>query len=111
MATERPMRVLPLIVRQPGTGRRKRVAPDRQLCRQLRAARAPGKDARGCTVEDYGQVILAADDAVLVLLACADQRSISPMTMSREPTIAGTSAIRQPRQSSLVTDRLQKELL
>ena len=31
--------------------------------------------------------------------------------MSSEPTIAGTSAIRQPRQSSCVTDRLQKQLL
>src|SRR5207244_5658122 len=36
------------------------------------------------------------------------QRSISPMTMSIEPTMAGTSAIRQPRQISLVTLRLQK---
>lgn len=34
--------------------------------------------------------------------------SISPITMSIEPTIAGISAIRQPRQISLVTDRLQK---
>src|SRR4051794_17724048 len=38
-------------------------------------------------------------------------RSISPMTMSSEPTIAGTSAIRHPRQSALVTDKLQKLLL
>ncbi len=37
-------------------------------------------------------------------------RSISPMTMSSEPTMAGTSAIRQPRQSSCVTERLQNEL-
>lgn len=36
-------------------------------------------------------------------------RSISPITMSSEPTIAGTSASRQPRQSSLVTERLQKQ--
>ena len=40
----------------------------------------------------------------------ACHRSISPMTMSREPTMAGTSAMRQPRQSSCVTERLQKEL-
>ena len=38
-------------------------------------------------------------------------RSISPITMSSEPTIAGTSAIRQPRHSSWVTERLQKQLL
>ena len=38
-------------------------------------------------------------------------RSISPITMSSEPTIAGTSAIRQPRHSSWVTERLQNELL
>jgi hypothetical protein len=38
-------------------------------------------------------------------------RSISPMTMSNDPTIAGTSAIRQPWHSSCVTERLQKELL
>ena len=38
-------------------------------------------------------------------------RSISPITMSNEPTIAGMSAIRQPRHRSLVTDRLQNELL
>ena len=31
--------------------------------------------------------------------------------MSSEPTMAGTSAIRQPRHSSCVTDRLQNELL
>src|SRR5207253_4345405 len=36
------------------------------------------------------------------------QRSISPMTMSMEPTMAGTSAMRQPRQMSFVTLRLQK---
>jgi hypothetical protein len=41
----------------------------------------------------------------------ARQRSISPITMSSEPTMAGTSAIKQPRQSSCVTDRLQKQLL
>ena len=39
------------------------------------------------------------------------QRSISPITMSSEPTMAGTSAIRQPRHISCVTDRLQKQLL
>ncbi len=38
-------------------------------------------------------------------------RSISPITMSSEPTIAGTSAIRQPRHRSCVTDKLQNELL
>ena len=38
-------------------------------------------------------------------------RSISPMTTSSEPTMAGTSAMRHPRQRSLVTDRLQNELL
>ena len=38
----------------------------------------------------------------------AAYRSISPMTMSMLPTMAGTSAIRQPRQISLVTLRLQK---
>src|SRR5205807_7520856 len=35
-------------------------------------------------------------------------RSISPMTMSMLPTIAGMSAIRQPRQRALVTLRLLK---
>src|SRR5207237_8182202 len=35
-------------------------------------------------------------------------RSISPMTMSMLPTIAGTSAIRQPRQSVSQTLKLQK---
>jgi cyclopropane fatty-acyl-phospholipid synthase-like methyltransferase len=34
--------------------------------------------------------------------------SISPMTMSMLPTMAGTSAIKQPRQISSVTLRLQK---
>src|SRR5262249_11025072 len=33
-------------------------------------------------------------------------RSISPITISSEPTMAGTSAIKQPRQSSLVGERL-----
>src|SRR5207244_9903722 len=33
----------------------------------------------------------------------ARYRSISPMTMSILPTMAGTSAMRQPRQISLVT--------
>lgn len=37
--------------------------------------------------------------------------SISPITISSEPTIAGTSAIRQPRQISGETDKLQKQLL
>ncbi len=32
----------------------------------------------------------------------------SPMTKSRLPTMAGTSAMRQPRQISFVTLRLQK---
>ena len=44
---------------------------------------------------------------------CADHPcylSISPITMSRLPTMAGTSAIRQPRQSSWTTDRLENEL-
>ncbi len=41
----------------------------------------------------------------------ARYRSISPITMSNDPTIAGTSAIRQLRHSSLVIDRLQNELL
>src|SRR5690349_407159 len=36
------------------------------------------------------------------------QRSISPMTMSMLPTMAGTSAIRQPAQIGLVTLRLRK---
>jgi hypothetical protein len=31
--------------------------------------------------------------------------------MSSEPTMAGTSAIRQPRQSSCVIERLQKQEL
>src|SRR5208283_1798158 len=35
-------------------------------------------------------------------------RSTSPMTKSMLPTMAGMSAIRQPRQSSLVTLKLQK---
>ena len=35
-------------------------------------------------------------------------RSISPMTISMLPTMAGMSAMRQPRQISLVTLRLQK---
>ena len=39
------------------------------------------------------------------------QRSISPMTTSSEPTIAGMSAIRQPAQSGAVTDRLQNDEL
>ena len=38
-------------------------------------------------------------------------RSISPMTISSDPTIAGMSAIRQPPQSSSVTERLQKDEL
>ena len=38
----------------------------------------------------------------------ANHLSISPMTMSMLPTMAGTSAMRQPRQISLVTLRLQK---
>lgn len=37
--------------------------------------------------------------------------SISPITMSREPTMAGMSAIRHPSQSFAVTDRLQNEEL
>ena len=37
--------------------------------------------------------------------------SISPITMSRLPTMAGMSAIKTPRQSSPVTDRLQKHEL
>src|SRR5690242_732897 len=41
----------------------------------------------------------------------ATYRSISPITISSDPTIAGTSAIKQPRQSSCVTERLQNELL
>src|SRR5581483_8186470 len=48
---------------------------------------------------------------VLVFQAsCGDQahRSISPMTMSIDPTMAGTSAMRQPRQMALVTERLRK---
>ena len=36
-------------------------------------------------------------------------RSISPMTMSMLPMMAGTSAIRQPLQISLATLRLQKQ--
>ena len=39
------------------------------------------------------------------------QRSISPITMSSEPTIAGMSAIRQPRPISLIGERLLKQLL
>jgi hypothetical protein len=42
---------------------------------------------------------------------CGAYRSISPITMSSEPTIAGTSAIRQPWHSRLVIERLQKQLL
>lgn len=38
-------------------------------------------------------------------------RSISPITTSNEPTIAGMSAIKQPRQRAFVTDKLQKLLL
>jgi hypothetical protein len=38
-------------------------------------------------------------------------RSISPMTISNDPTMAGTSAIRHPWHSSVVTDKLQNELL
>lgn len=38
-------------------------------------------------------------------------RSISPITTSNEPTMAGTSAIKQPWHSAFVTDRLQKLLL
>jgi hypothetical protein len=43
-------------------------------------------------------------------IAAYGQRSISPITMSRDPTTAGTSAIRHPRHSSEVTDRLENEL-
>ena len=39
------------------------------------------------------------------------QRSISPMTMSNEPTMAGTSAIGTPVQISWMTERLEKQLL
>src|SRR5262249_28735964 len=38
----------------------------------------------------------------------AAHRSISPMTMSILPTIAGISAMRQPRQRAFVTLRFQK---
>ena len=38
-------------------------------------------------------------------------RSISPITISSEPTMAGMSAMRIPRQSGPVTDRLQKQEL
>ncbi len=39
------------------------------------------------------------------------QRSISPITTSSDPTIAGMSASRMPRQRGPVTERLQKLLL
>jgi hypothetical protein len=39
------------------------------------------------------------------------QRTISSMTMSTDPTTAGMSTIKPPRQSSGTTERLQKELL
>ena len=38
-------------------------------------------------------------------------RSISPITMSSEPTIAGTSAIKQPRHNSCVTLKFEKQRL
>ena len=38
----------------------------------------------------------------------SDYLSISPMTMSSDPTMAGISAIRQPSHSFSVTDKLQK---
>ena len=38
-------------------------------------------------------------------------RSISPITTSSEPTIAGMSAIRQPAHKGPVTDRLQNDEL
>ena len=37
--------------------------------------------------------------------------SISPITISNEPTMAGTSASNTPRHNSPVTDKLQKQLL
>jgi hypothetical protein len=43
--------------------------------------------------------------------ASKPHRSISPITISNEPTMAGMSAMRHPAQSGAVTDRLQNDEL
>ena len=71
-----------------------------------------GRELRTCArfVQGRAGNVLTSQPRRLCTSWHADhvQRSISPMTMSMLPTIAGTSAIRQPWQMALVTLRLEK---
>ena len=61
----------------------------------------------------YWTQVYAVGLGTLAMAVCLaiDYRSISPITMSSEPTMAGTSASNTPRQRGSVTERLQKQLL
>ncbi len=112
------------VTRSPSSGLEFAHIPDQEYALRRRRQNETMRRGRGIPVREHSSRApdinprqrstrnpLNAGLAPKQLASISGYLSISPITMSSEPTMAGTSAIRQPRQRSAVTDRLQNELL
>lgn len=62
-------------------------------------------------LDTFGEYSIFASHRIEMPCENLNHRSISPITISSEPTIAGMSAMRQPAHSFSVTDKLQNDEL